>query len=335
MLMLVATGTITMILLIVAFVLLLALLVLTYFSICKKFYREVFYRPQPMPAVDRSPANIDQSTVYGKGKNWFYSHRMEFQNVSIEAFDKVHLAGYYRRSFDMNSKFVVILLHGYNEHPAEMSAYARLLMKQIQCHVLIPHLRAHHMSGGKMCTYGLYESVDLMKWIEFCKVQAGDDCRIFILGRSMGATTALLAAQQKEFSPNVAGIIADCPMESLENVALDIFRRRYKFDGRIFYNQIRKTALTKRGFDINMCDCAIHADRIRVPVLIFQGGEDHITEPASTKRIYDNIRSAKRMVVVDHADHLMSYDKSPATYERETRKFIEECVVLLVRKGRM
>ena len=229
----------------------------------------------------------------------------------------------------------MILLHGYNEHPAEMSAYARLMMRQVQCHVLITHMRAHCMSGGKYCTYGLYESVDLMKWIEFIRFQVGHDCKIFIFGRSMGADAALLAAQQREFPDNVAGIIADCPFESLEKVLLNEGKKRYNFNMAMPVRTINQILKKKFGFDINRCDAAVHAGRIRVPVLVFAAGDDNVCLPDGARRIYDNIRTPKRLVVIDHAKHIMCYDKAPAVYEREVRKFVEQCVVRLVSLGKM
>lgn len=327
--------TIMIILLVVLVLLVLLLLFVGYMRVVAKFYRKLLYRPAPMPKVDRSPTKINQDTVNGKGKNWFYSHRMEFLNVDIKAFDGTRLHAYFRPSSDRSAKFVVILLHGYNEHPSEMGAYARLLMSQVQCHVIIPHMRAHCMSGGKICTYGLYESVDLSSWIDWAKRQVGDDCRIFVMGRSMGATTALLAAQQEDFSPNVAGIIADCPMENLEKIALDIFRKRYNVNGKIFYSQVRKGAIAQYHFDLDYCDAAWHADRIKTPVLLFQGGNDTLTKPEGAKRIFDNLGGYKKMVIMDYAEHLMCYDKQPAKYAAEVKKFVEDCVVRLVKTGRM
>ncbi|MBQ1894689.1 MAG: hypothetical protein II167_03235 [Clostridiales bacterium] len=335
MILLEAKMTIAVILLVMLFFILAAALYLGFLTISRKLYVKIFKRPHPMPQVDRSPSSIDQSTIFGRGQNWFYSNRMEFLNVRIDSFDKVRLSGYFRPSADRSSRFAVILLHAYDEHPSQMSAYARLMMRQIQCHVLIAHGRAHCMSGGKTCTHGLYESVDLTRWIDYIKMQVGNDCRIFIVGRGLGASSALLAAQQKDFSENVAGIIADSPYEVLEPVLLNRLKAIYKFDCSPFMGSVRHIAIKRKGLDLRLCDTAIHADRIRVPVLIFQGGEDEITRPSGSKRIFDNIRAPKRLVQIDRADHLMGYDISPSTYEREVRHFIEQCVVRLVSIGRM
>ncbi|HAW16494.1 MAG: alpha/beta fold hydrolase [Clostridiales bacterium] len=332
-----AIDTVTIILILVVLMVLLiaALLYLMYMRFVTRLFRKIFRRPKPMPKVDRSPTEIDQSTIFGRGKNWFYTNRMEFLNVRIDSFDKTKLSGYFRPSSDRSSKYAVILLHGYNEHPSEMGALARLMMRQVQCHVLITHMRAHAMSGGKYCTYGLYESVDLMKWIEFIRFQVGHDCKIFIFGRSMGASTALLAAQQREFPDNVAGIIADCPYESLRKVILNEGKKRYNVNMSVPVGTINRMAKKELGFDIDKCDIAVHAGRIRVPVLVFAAGDDEVAPPEGARRIYDNIKTPKRLIMVDHARHVMCYDNAPAVYEREVRTFVEKCVVRLVRLGKM
>ncbi len=327
--------TINIILIVILVLLVGALAYLAYLRFTKKLFVTAFRRPAPMPKVDRSPSKIDQSTIYGRGRNWFYTNRNEYINVRIDSFDKTKLSGYFRPSHDRSTKFAVLLMHGYNEHPTEMAAYARLMMRQIECHVLIAHERAHGMSGGKYCTYGVYESVDVTKWIDFLKMQVGNDVKIFIVGRSMGAVASLLAASQPEFSENVAGIIADCPYDSLEDVLLDAGKRRYNFDMKFPLRTVDKIVHKNLGFHIRACDASVNAGRIKVPTIIFAAGDDQVASPEGARHIYDNIRVPKRLVMVDHSKHIMCYNDAPSTYEKEVRKFVEECVFRLVSQGKM
>ncbi len=306
-----------------------------FFNITERIYHKVFDRRKPVPAVDRSPKKIDQSTIYGRGLAWFYTNRMEFLNVRIKSFDGTPLCGYYRPSADRGTRNCVILVHGYNEHPANMACYAKLLMSKMQCHVLIVHQRAHHMSGGKVNTYGLMESVDLDCWIKFMKMRAGKGARIYLMGRSMGANTCLLAAAQKNVDPNVCGVIADCPGDSLLNVLEISGKKHYKGDPQMYLRRVRKLGIKRMGIDIDKADCAGMAHKIKVPVLIFQCGQDNVCPPKMQVRIFDALKCPKRMVMVDRAGHLEAYDKAPAMYEREVAKFIETCVIRLVKMGMM
>ena len=109
------TKSIITTLLILLAVVVIALLLFVYLQWCKKLFVRIFKRPQPMPKVDRSPATIDQSTIYGRGKNWFYTNRNEYINVRIDSFDKTKLSGYFRPAADRSAKFAVILFLLYRQ----------------------------------------------------------------------------------------------------------------------------------------------------------------------------------------------------------------------------
>ena len=329
-------NAVTIIVILVVLVLLLGLgaVYIAFLSVCDAEFKRIFSRPRPQPQVDRSPKSIDRSTIFGRGRNWFYTYRREWLSMRVKSFDGTVLSSYYRPSSDRDCRNMVILLHDYNEHPSQMAAYAKLLMKKVQCHCLILHSRAHHMSGGSYYSYGLAESVDLDTWFAFARSRLGEDCRIYIMGRGTGATAALLAAEQKGFCPNVCGIIADSPMLSLEARIKAEYARKNKNPAPVMY-RLRKLALRKYGFDPRMTDCGINAGKIGVPVLIFEGAEDKISLPEDVRSLYDNLRCRKRMIVVDNAGHNMAYECSQAMYEKEIQKFIESCILRLVKHGRL
>lgn len=316
-------------------VILVLVIILGYKSLCAKLFKYIFVRKHPVPKVDRSPIKIDQKTVFGKGRNWFYTTRAEYLNVRIDSFDGTKLSGYFRPSHDRSSRFAVLLMHAYDEHPSVTAAYARLMMRQIECHVLIAHERAHQMSGGRYCTYGIYESVDLLRWVEFLKRQVGEGVRIFVVGRGIGATAALLAAEQTDFPTEVAGIIADSPLSNLESHVTRVVRNRYKIDLSFTVKSLNKMFAEKLNTGFGSGDVVRGASRIRVPVLLLSGADDEVTTPESVRSIFDNLRCQKRLLAVDRASHLMAYDKAPASVEREVRAFVEHCVVRLVSIGKM
>ena len=314
------TAVLVAVLIVLILILVGGVLFALFLSYSDKIFKKLFQRPRPLPQVDRSPKKIDRSTINGRGKNWFYTFHNEWLGVRTNTFDGCRLSGYYRPSSDSTCRNMVILVHGYDESPAEMAAYARLMMRKVQCHCIMTHMRAHGMSGGKTFTWGLMESVDLDAWFEFTKRRLGNNCRIYLVGRGAGATACLLAAQQ---------------MSSLTSFLKATLPQTTSISPDWIIGQIRRNAQHKYKFDINRCDCSLHASAIKVPVLIFQGGEDDITPPSGSREIYDNLRSRKRMVIVNNAKHMECYERSQAMYEREVQKFIESCVVRLVKIGRL
>ncbi|MBR3143327.1 MAG: hypothetical protein IKF09_09305, partial [Clostridiales bacterium] len=175
------TAVLVAVLIILILVLIAGLVFAWFITFSDKAYKKLFKRPKPLPQVDRSPQKIDRSTIYGRGKNWFYTFHNEWLGVRTVSFDGCRLSGYYRPSADSTCRNMVILVHGYDESPAEMAAYARLMMRKVQCHCIITHMRAHGMSGGKNFTWGLMESVDLDTWFAFTKRRLGNNCRIYLV----------------------------------------------------------------------------------------------------------------------------------------------------------
>lgn len=322
-------------LILIAVALIVFLFIISYKRYVNRIFRFFFRRRKPIPQVDRSPDSIEQATIYGRGKNWFYTNRNEFINVRIDSFDGTKLAGYYRPSADRKTRYACLFVHGFDEEPSEMGQYARLMMRQFECYLLITHLRAHRMSGSGYNTYGLFESVDIMKWIDFLKVQIGEDVKIFIVSRDMGALATVLSSEQSEFSKNVGGIILDSPLISFSQYAEKIIKPPFPTNRAMVMDSIRKKGQKLFNIDIELSDSVIHADKIRVPVLMFSAGNDNICYPQEVRMLYDSINSPKRLITIDHAEHGMCYERAQATFEREVRGFVERCVVRLVSMGRL
>jgi alpha/beta superfamily hydrolase len=79
--------------------------------------------------------------------------------------------------------------------------------------VLSFDFRAHGTSEGHMVTIGVEEAWDLRQAVSYVHHSLDPASSIVLLGYSMGASTAILAAEQDQ---SVAGVIADSPYDSLE-----------------------------------------------------------------------------------------------------------------------
>ena len=68
----------------------------------------------------------------------------------------------------------------------------------------------------------------------------------------------------------------------------------------------------------------IAISRIRAPVLIIAGSQDHHTTMANSRRLYANAPAAKQFWPIHHAGHIDLYDSAPAQYERTILAFLEQ-----------
>lgn len=310
-------------------VVLIALIALAFYVASLKAFHKIFDRPYPRPPYDKSPLQIKQDTIFGRGKNWFYTNRMDFMDLQITSYDGLKLAAYYRPADDKKSKTLIVLVHGWRDHPSDMGAYAQLFMDKVDCHILIPHLRAHGMSQGKHIGYGLFDSQDLIMWINYMKKHIAGPLKIMIHGRSMGAATALMAAGSKKLPDGVTGIVADSTYDSLESEIQQVIRTRYHIRTKFFMKMISRIAASRIGFPVKRASVIAVAGRIKIPVLMFHGAEDTFVPVLMGEDVFNRLQCPKRMIVVEGAKHVMAYDVAPDQYASEVGKFMKVCKVII------
>jgi len=308
---------------VVLFLLLLGSLVLYVFGI--RFFGIIFRRPAPRPHVDRSPKRISQDTIYGRGRNWFYAKRMEFQNLRMRSYDGLRLFAYYRPAQRKKCKKLVILVHGYQDHPSIMGAFAQLYLEKTDCHILIPHLRAHGMSYGNCVGYGLSDSQDILMWADDMKKRLGDTIEIVFHGRSMGAAAVLMAAGSKQIPAGLKGVISDSSFDSLANQLDETFYGSFFYKRRFVRQVVNHLLKTREGYSISKISPVFYASSIEVPVLLFHGKDDAVTPVNMSWSIYDKVPAPKRMVAIDGARHGMCYNDATKRYSMELENFLQIC----------
>lgn len=297
------------------------------FLLSKHAFHVIFDRPFPRPAYDRSPMEINQDTIYGRGQNWFYTNRLDFKDLTITSYDGLELFAYYRPAEKSETRLLVVLIHGWRDTPAQMAAFAQMYLEKADCHILIPHLRAHGMSMGDYIGYGLPDSQDILMWTEYMENHLPPHMSILYHGWSMGAATALIAAESGHLSHSVVGLVVDCPYDSLENQIQYIIRRKYHFAPGILLRTVSRITEKNLGYSIKMISPIARAGKIEVPVLIIHGTDDTFVPNSMSAALYDAISSPKRIVFVQGADHIMSFDVAPSTYSSELDHFLRICKI--------
>ena len=92
-------------------------------------------------------------------------YHTSLQEVSIVAADGVELKGWYVHPRDFNGS-VVVALHGITDNREGVAGYGKLFLDHGYA-VLLPDARAHGESGGLLATYGVKESGDLHRWVDW------------------------------------------------------------------------------------------------------------------------------------------------------------------------
>ena len=303
-----------------------AILVLLVY-LTRRAFHTIFDRPFPRPAYDRSPMEIKQDTIYGRGQNWFYTNRIDFQDLQITSYDGLELYAYYRPAVKKDTRFMVVLIHGWRDTPSSMAAFAQMYLEKTDCHILIPHMRAHGMSQGKYIGYGLSDSQDILMWTSYMEDHLAGPLSVLYHGWSMGAATVLIAGGSGHLPASVVGLIADSPYDNLENQLRHNIRSRYRFAPGILLRGISRYAHKGVGYSLYKISPIARAGRIEVPVLLIHGTSDTFVPSYMSEKIYEKVKSPKRILLVQDAEHVMSYNAAPSTYSSEVEQFLRACKI--------
>lgn len=100
----------------------------------------------------------------------------KLEPVQIASFDGTQLSAWFFRP-QQGYGDAVILLHGHGDNRAGMLAFVPMFLRR-QYAVLVPDSRAHGESGGDIATFGLDESRDLTRWVDW-RAGASQALRLF------------------------------------------------------------------------------------------------------------------------------------------------------------
>ena len=172
-------------------------------------------------------------------------------------------------------KGTVILLPGDGNGIFSMLPWALLLGRAGYQSILVD-LRAQGRSTGRYITYGAIESKDLVQLVAALRAQGLVRGRLGLLGDSLGAATALLAAPH---IAHLAAIVAISPYARATTV-IPRFADRFIWYARFIPASSWRSAERKAGriAGVSLADAdpiKTVAD-IRTPVLYLQGADDHI-----------------------------------------------------------
>lgn len=288
-----------------------------------RLFGRLFVRPTPRPRVDRSPLHISQENIFGMGENWFYARRNDFENISMRSYDNLKLSAYFLRARKRKCNKLIVLVHGYNDFPSVMAAFAQIYLAEMDCHILMPHLRAHGMSYGNSVGFGLPDSQDLIMWVQYMEDYLDTSLEVIMHGRGMGAAAVLMTAGSRRTPFGLKGVISDASYESLKKEIAILYPMRSPLLFRIIAQIVNFLMMQRIGYGFSKISPLKYASNIKVPVLLFHGKEDAVVPSEMSEALYLRISAPKRMVIIEHAGHNMSYDMAPTRYEAEVKNFLK------------
>ncbi len=213
-----------------------------------------------------------------------------YQDVSFRGEGGILLKGWLIRS-PTPGRGLLVYLHGIGDNRGSGLGVGERLAPQ-GWDILLYDSRAQGESEGEACTYGYFEKGDLSKALD----AVGADSAV-LFGSSLGASVALLAASVE---PRVRGVVAQSAYSDLKTVAHE---RAPFFASRADVDKALALAEAKGHFPVAEASPYLALTKIRVPVLLIHGERDRDTPASHSRRIYQELRGPKRLILVPGAGH--------------------------------
>ena len=145
-------------------------------------FRTAYYSPANRKEDPRHIPNREQYQQVAEGILALVDNieSYPFESVSIQSDDGLTLAGRYYHVRDKAP--VVIVFHGYRSTAYRDGAGMFKLCMERGYNVLLPDMRAHGRSQGRVITLGVRERYDCLRWVEYLVKRFGSDTRILVSG---------------------------------------------------------------------------------------------------------------------------------------------------------
>lgn len=240
--------------------------------------------------------------------------------LEVESFDGLKLYGrYYNNN---NSDRTIILFHGYRSAAKRDFACAVEMYYNMGLNVLLVHQRSHGLSQGRLITFGIRESRDVLSWTEYVLKKYGEK-QIILDGISMGATTVLLSARF-DLPKNVKGIIADCSFTSPAEIIGEVAEKKFHIKAFIAVPLLNLMCKLFAHFDLKEFSTVEVLKENKIPVLLIHGKADGFVPCRMSEEAYAAATAKKDICLIENADHGMSFLTDRDTVVKKLESFLKE-----------
>lgn len=301
-----------------------AIIALLILGICYYCYRTAFYVKEE-EKIPKERYSIPEGEIYEPFRDsmigWMKeTEELPCQEFSITTFDGLTLyAKYYEYAPDAP---IELMFHGYRGNAQRDLCGGVQRCFHLGHSAFIVDQRASGKSEGNVITFGIRESRDCLRWVDFMVKHFGKNAKIILCGISMGAATVLNAAGNP-LPDNIIGVLADCGYSTPADIIKTVIRQM-GLPANLAYPFVKLGAKLFGKFDLEEVTPLDSVKNIRVPVIFFHGEADAYVPCEMSKHNYDACKSKKQLVTIPGAGHGLCYLIAPKLYLSSMREFFGE-----------
>ena len=243
-----------------------------------------------------------------------------YEHVSVRTDDGLTLYGDFYINENKTDK-TILCVHGYNSSGYyDFAPMVEPILKRGYNCFLLNH-RHYGGSEGKYTGFGIFESEDLIKWIELVNSYFPDG-KIVLYGNSMGAAT-VMQASNKDLTKNVVGIIEDCGFTSCREEFKHVLNNTAHLPSFPLLNILGLLTKVFLKLDLKKCDSRKSVAETKLPMLFVHGDADVFVPPEMARECYEACQSEKELIFYEGATHAQSNFRHPEKYENDLLGFAD------------
>ena len=194
-------------------------------------------------------------------------------------------------------KYTVVVLHGMRDSRGSMRPWAEQLAAAGARTVLVD-ARGHGRSTGKVLSYGVRESLDLVDVTDALEARGLLVGKLGVLGFSCGATTAIQWAGR---DARVSAVVAVAPFARMDGLGMYNPLRLPDFVVDHFVVRVGRES----GFDPADAGAAPWIDKTRAPILFIHGDRDTRVVPDNSRLLLERAPPGSERLVVPELNHAL------------------------------
>ena len=269
-----------------------------------------------------------EKTPYGKyydgivyADAWLKEHTT--RDIYIESFDGLKLYGRWIPAKD--PKGTVLFAHGYRSTCLVDFSMVLDLYHDAGLNILLPDQRSHGKSEGKIITFGVKESRDMLSWLAYHNRQFGD-VPVLLSGMSMGASTMMYLADEK-LPDNVRGFIVDCGFTTPKEILSCVFTSVTHLPGFLCMWSVGLCTRLFGGFGITQKDSRVSLAKNQLPIIMVHGTNDTFVPCKMTQEAYAVCGGPKQILLAEGAEHGVSFLAEKARYTQLIKDFVKQYMI--------
>lgn len=231
------------------------------------------------------------------------TEKIPYKECHIKSFDGLTLYGNYYEY--KKGAPIELMLHGYRGLKERDLCGGVQRCFSLKRNALIVDLRACGKSEGNVISFGINESRDCLKWIDYIINNIDKDAKIILTGISMGASTVLITAGQ-ELAPNVIGVVADCGFTSAKDIIKKVIKDMH-LPPSVVYPFIKLGALIYGRFNLEETSAIKSLKNCKIPIIFFHGDNDDFVPQYMSEQNFKELKSKKVLYIAKGAGHGLSY----------------------------